>query len=322
MSNYKLGVVVGKFQAPEPTESHIALITSALNSADSVLVVIGSNSIKTEIDLIPYEVRVELLIRALYNVFNTPKSMMGDVIRTISHIEFTELVDVHDAPKWSKMLDEKIKNCKYYTTPDEVGLMGGRDSFIDHYFGEFNNKVRFQYFNDGISATNMRQQCSTVFLPDPMFIKGAFYLANNQYPTAYQTVDACILVGDGVLLGRKPNQDKFRFIGGFSDPDSESLEEDALREVQEETGYTGSIDNLRYIFGPRVNDPRYKKSKHCIKTALFVLEAEVGSNFIPLDDMKGGELRLFSKSDLTEDHFMPEHKALFNIYKKNGVFDA
>ena len=41
---------------------------------------------------------------------------------------------------------------------------------------------------------------------------------------------------DQVLLVKKPGEKAWRFIGGFSDPSSNSLEEDAKREVKEETG--------------------------------------------------------------------------------------
>ena len=58
-----------------------------------------------------------------------------------------------------------------------------------------------------------------------------------RYPTSYTTVDIAIMDDErkSIWLGRKKGETLYRFIGGFSDPTTESLEADAKRETLEET---------------------------------------------------------------------------------------
>ena len=63
---------------------------------------------------------------------------------------------------------------------------------------------------------------------------------------------------DQVLLGRKKDENKFRFIGGHVDPEDDSLEFAARRELMEETGFTVEGD-LEYIGSCMVPDWRGPK---------------------------------------------------------------
>jgi bifunctional NMN adenylyltransferase/nudix hydrolase len=71
-----------------------------------------------------------------------------------------------------------------------------------------------------------------------------------------------------MLLGQKKGEPAWRLIGGFADPNSLSLEDDARREAMEEAGV--ELRNLSYVRSFEIDDWRYRNEPDCIKTALFV----------------------------------------------------
>jgi bifunctional NMN adenylyltransferase/nudix hydrolase len=90
-----------------------------------------------------------------------------------------------------------------------------------------------------------------------------------RYPTAFQCVDIAVINDKKeVLIARKPDEKKWRFIGGFSDPRSVSLEADAKREVAEEASI--EVDFVTYLGSTLIDDWRYRGEQDKIKTALFV----------------------------------------------------
>ena len=135
----------------------------------------------------------------------------------------------------------------------------------------------------------------------------------KKYPTAFQCVDIAIInydnlpadIGCELLVGRKPNVEKFQFIGGFSDPTTISLEQDAKREAMEETGL--EVDNIKYIGSTLIDDERYRDSVDKIKTALFVAK------------------RIFGKASASDDIFevcwipIYAHKTLAESIDKNLI---
>lgn len=106
------------------------------------------------------------------------------------------------------------------------------------------------------------------------------------YPTAYQTVDIAIMTRSlqHILLGKKEGNGLLQFIGGFSDPKSKSLEEDAIRETKEETGLI--IKNPIYIGSHIIDDERYRNSVHKIKTALFLAKLDWSQFATANDDIE------------------------------------
>lgn len=328
-----MAVVAGKFQAPEPTEAHIALIVKAKSIGEKVLVLIGQNpaSKNHEIDLIPFDVRRDLIANRLfkhYQAYNT----LFDTIKIVNDFIFIKNMDVFNIDLWSKNVDSFI--CLSYLdaygvtpTNENVVLVGGRDSFLKTYNGMY-SELRYVELVCGneVSGTEARLKCKEHFIADPMFIRGAFHHALNQYPIAFQCVDVLILrskysvysMQKNVVLGRKKNEDKYVFIGGFSEPTSISLEADALKEVSEEANYTGSIKDLSYVSSTLVDDPRYRKSMHKIKTAMFVLDVVDNiAVFTPGDDIV--EILEIPVSEFTKEHLMKKHHPLFDIYKAKGV---
>jgi bifunctional NMN adenylyltransferase/nudix hydrolase len=127
-----------------------------------------------------------------------------------------------------------------------------------------------------------------------------------RFPVSYQTVDVAIINNDKneILLVKKPNENKYRFCGGFSDPNSESLEQDARREVKEETGV--EIGEPKYIGSTLISDWRYNRGceQDRIKTALFVADYVYG-NPQGADDVEAAKwfkLNTLKKSDIMEEH--------------------
>jgi bifunctional NMN adenylyltransferase/nudix hydrolase len=178
---------------------------------------------------------------------------------------------VEDNPSdavWSKSLDNQItKWLKPYQT---AILYGSRDSFLPHYSGKFPTQELES--TKYISGTEIRRRIANNFESTEQFRAGAIAASLNRYPICYGTVDVAILDRSKkkVLVGKKSTDLAYRFIGGFSDTKSQSYEDDARREVREETGV--EIDNLTYIGSTLIDDWRYRKEQDKIKTMFFVAD--------------------------------------------------
>jgi len=199
--------------------------------------------------------------------------------------------------------------------------LGGRDSYLFSYTGVLlEPTIYHSHLGDEISASEVR---NNIHKSGPKnnkdFLEGMVYQRLSQYETAFQTVDVAIRHKGAFLLGHRKGITKYRFIGGFSDPNSESLEDDAIRETYEETHLT--VTDPRYIGSIKVDDARYKNSGDCIKTAFFIVLAnEYGTATFDepiiengFDDMPF--LRWFDPKDINEDMLVKEHVKLYNILK-------
>ena len=135
-------------------------------------------------------------------------------------------------------------------------------------------------------------------------------------PRCDQAVDVAIFNSDGsqILLGKRNHQPFFRFIGGFSSVDSDCLEEDAIREVKEETCL--DVMEPKYIGSRKVNDPRYHGSIHAVKTCMFVTYGFKGTA-VANDDID--EVLWFDISEFKIMTLMPEHAKLREMLFNNGV---
>jgi bifunctional NMN adenylyltransferase/nudix hydrolase len=135
----------------------------------------------------------------------------------------------------------------------------------------------------------------------------------NRYPTVFATVDVVIRKGEKLLLGRKAHQSKFRFVGGFADPDFDNSYEDAAkREAKEETGI--EVHAVKYLGSTRIDDPRYRGTPDCIITHLFEAIKWSGEP-VASDDI--AELKWFDIMNLTQENFVDEHHVLWNLYLAN-----
>jgi bifunctional NMN adenylyltransferase/nudix hydrolase len=250
-----VGVIIGRFHVHELHEAHLDLIQSVLSKHDRVLLFLGN-----------------ALIRNTYMNpldFRARRAMVNESFPTV------EVHYINDIPgddsKWSKNLDKMIS--EQLLPMQTVTLYGSRDSFIKSYNGKY--KVCELESTTFISGTEIRRRVCNNYPPTKDYRAGLIAATAQRYPTAYQTVDIAV-VNDRreILLARKPDEKKLRFIGGFSDPRSVSLEADAKREVAEEANI--EVEGITYLGSTLVDDPRYRNEVDKIKTALFVAKYVFG----------------------------------------------
>jgi len=142
------------------------------------------------------------------------------------------------------------------------------------------------------------------------FREGAVESLQNQYPRIIPTVDIAVINSklDVVLLGRKPNEKSFRFPGGFCDVRSNTFEDDAIRELLEETGLV-ALD-IEYIGSTLINDWRFVDQVDKIKTLLFLVKSYNGSAKAG-DDLD--EVVWFSLNTLKEEDIVHSHRSLYRM---------
>lgn len=132
----------------------------------------------------------------------------------------------------------------------------------------------------------------------------------KRYPTVFATVDIVIERDGKLLLGRKAHQQKFRFVGGFSDPAFDnSYEDSAKRETKEETGLI--VSEVKYLGSSRIDDPRYRGTDDCIITHLFLATQWTGEPKAS-DDI--AELKWFPEKEVNESTFVEEHHVLWKLF--------
>lgn len=145
------------------------------------------------------------------------------------------------------------------------------------------------------------------------------------HPIVYPTVD-CAIFEDAnmkhIYLARKPNQELYRFVGGFVDPSDSSFQDAARREAFEETGVRCTITD--WVTSTRIDDPRYENKEDKIITTLFTMYVSDWPK-VPTAKDDIADIKLFDVKDLHEDMFVPEHKVLFFFLngwmRRKGLID-
>ena len=267
-----VGIVIGRFQNSFLTKGHIHLLKEVFKKSKKVIVFVGVSgafpSIKNPLS------------------FDVVKDML---LEKFKKLEIFPIRDNHSDMVWSKNLDTKIKNL-FDLEKTEITLYGSRESFKDFYFGKF----KFEYISEikNVSATFFR---NSILIPKNKesyrlgMIDLVKNIENGNYATSFQVVEIILYdkKNQKVLLGKKNIQDeKYCLFGGFVDPKDKNLEESAKRELFEEANYTA--EKVKYLMSSRVNDFRYKNSKHKIMSAVFVVDfiEDKSLNLFPKDDIK------------------------------------
>lgn len=283
-----VGVIVGRFQLHEFHPAHRKMVEEVQKNHKKVLLFLGtvrkSPTTKNPLDFVT---RKEMVLSAYPSLTVLP------------------LPDQRDDHQWSLELDKRIiEACPANT----IVIYGGRDSFIPSYSGSFPTEELEEVL--GHSATQVRKEVSLEVRNSNDFRAGIIYSVYNQYPKVYTTVDVAPMKGNLVLLGRKPTENKFRFIGGFSDPIDNSFEEAAEREAFEESGV--KLTNLRYVSSQKINDWRYRGERDQIISNFYIGEAQ--NDPVAGDDIC--QVEWFDLNQLSEKDLMDEHHILLKNLKK------
>jgi bifunctional NMN adenylyltransferase/nudix hydrolase len=244
----KIGVIIARFQSPYLHEGHKSIIESVKQKHNTVVVVLGVSPVRGS-------------KRNPLN-FHTRERMIKK--------EYTDIVvlPLSDHPldkKWSQNLDILLTD----TFPgSRFILYGSRDSFKSYYSGS--NETVDLPENGDHSATTIREQISDKVMDSEEFRTGIIYAYANTYPKVYPTVDIAVFQNERteILLGRKDIDNKWRLLGGFSDPTDDSFEAAAARELREECGDIVTTP-MQYEGSFRVADWRYKNETDKIITTLF-----------------------------------------------------
>jgi len=288
---YDVGVIVARFQVHELHEAHRDLIRHVCEQHEKVLVVLGKAPLPSSVsNPLDFEARKQMLLDEF------------------PHVTVLYINDQPDDSVWSRKLDDLVIDFK--GPLQSAVLYGSRDSFIPYYDGRL--PVRELISDSIMSGEAVRKQIarsSTRKSAD--FRAGVIWATQNRFPTVYTTVDIAILDTpvERILLGRKPNEKLFRFIGGFADPKSDSFETDARREVGEEAGV--EVEGLEYIGSCVVDDWRYRREPDCIKTLLFAGRYQFGRP-TPGDDIE--EVRWFPL-EVSESQIIPTHRPLLRMLR-------
>lgn len=285
-----VGIIVGRFQCHELHSAHIDLIKTVSEKHDRVIIFLGNSPVRNTINN-PLDFRARRIM----------------IQESFPDIDVFYIKDVNDDTVWSTQLDILIRDSiNPYQT---VLLYGSRDSFLNSYNGMYD--ICELEAETVISATEIRKKVSNNYFPSAEYRAGVIAATSHRYPICYQTVDVAILNNEGkILLCKKPYESKYRFIGGFSDPKSSSLEADVRREVSEEADI--EITNIRYVTSRLIDDWRYKKEVDKIKTALFCCNylsgrIQAGDD---VSEVKWFNIADFERADYIKQNIVPEHHEL------------
>lgn len=274
-SKYEVGVIIGRFQLHQLHKAHCDVIESVLSNHKKVILFLG----------------VTKVIGSSSNPldFASRKAMIQE---KYPEIVVLSLPDTRSDEIWSKNLDSRIREVFQI---GNVILYGSRDSFIPHYKGQFETAELEQEIY--VSGTEVRKQVSEEIKSSKEWRAGVIYGSYNRYPTSYQKVDVAVFNEEEnqLLLSKKTDEDKYRFIGGFVEVKDTSLEHTAKRKFMDEAG--AEIAITEYIGSFRVDDWRYRSERDKIMTTLFKAKYLFG-HLEPSDDVE--ELRWFDLKDLKE----------------------
>jgi bifunctional NMN adenylyltransferase/nudix hydrolase len=261
-SDFEVGVMIARFQVHKLHEGHIALIDSICNNHKKVIIFLGIPQVQnTDHNPLDFATRKAMVQKLYPNVIILP------------------IKDNRSNEAWSHELDSMIK---VPFGEKRALLYGSRDSFLPFYSGKYQSvELITDIFYSG---TEIRKQVSREILESEDFRAGVIHACTAQWPVAYPCVDVVAYNDkEQLLLAQKPNEEKWRFIGGHVDVSDESLEFAAKREFREESGNC-EIDDLKYVGSIKVPDWRYAKERSGIVTSLFIGKFIYGA-IKPSDDI-------------------------------------
>lgn len=293
-SKYSIGVVVARFQIHELHEGHHHVIKQVTQNHKKTIIFLGvPRFIGTKKNPLDFDTRKKMV-----------QTHYPDCV-------ILAIQDKSDNNSWASELDRRIREVYPH---GEVLMYGSRDSFIPHYLnggGKFQTK-ELQPLGSW-AGTDIRKMISEEVKNSKDFRSGVIYHAYNLYPRVIPTVDIAPLNSDEtkVLLAKKWDESKWRFIGGFVKPEDESVQSAARRIYMKETGHNSESGDYKYITSCQIQDWRFRGEDDKIMTTLFTCKHLWGS-IQPSDDIQ--ELKWVDISELKSEMFMAEHQKLFSIF--------
>ena len=289
----EVAVVVGRFQCPYIHEGYKYLFEYVASRHKRVFVFLGQTA---------------PAVRCSFTDPYTFQMRARMIQREYPDFEIYKIDDLGNPPKWSKVLDSQID---LLAGPGQKAVLyGSRDSFLEVYKGR-NPTQEVPSFGGDVSATQIRRECGITPLDDEKFRIGVAWATQNQWTTVKTVVDmAAIDVEGRVLIGRRETDppDQYRFPGGFVS-DSDSFEDDAYRELDEETGLQGT--QIHYVTSRRIDDARFKNQREKIKSIFYAITQWNGEPK-PADDLSGGELKWVYLNKLGVLDMFPQHRWLLS----------
>jgi bifunctional NMN adenylyltransferase/nudix hydrolase len=257
----KIAVAIARFQVPDLTDGHKALLKKCYESAHT-LVLLGCSELdgKTAENPLLFLQRKAAVERAI-NYMNL----------TASNFTILPLFNAKSNEAWSKQVDDMI----YGLWPDaEATIWAGRDSIVP---ACYSGRASLEHFDAVITPSGTEVRSSIRPATDREFVRGQTFALQFQFPHAYQCVDIGVIKGDSVLLIQRGDTGSWCLPGGFVDPTDESLEQAARRELSEETKLSCE-GTPEYVTSALISDWRYR-GRDRIMSALFAIPYSFGEVF-------------------------------------------
>jgi bifunctional NMN adenylyltransferase/nudix hydrolase len=296
----KVGVIIARFQSPYLHEGHKSLIESVRQKHNKIVIVLGVSPVlgsrRNPLDFLTREKMIK---------------------KQYPDLAVLPLSDHPIDAEWSRNLDHLLSTT---LAGSRFVLYGSRDSFITYYSGS-NETIELPE-NGTYRSTDIREQISDKVMDCEEFRTGVIYAYSHTYQKVYPTVDIAVFRNNKteMLLGKKSIDNKWRLLGGFSDPTDNSYEEAAARELREECGPIETTP-MHYEASFRVNDWRYRNESDKIITSLFSTDFVQGD---PAGSDDIAEVSWFTVNEvaamLSSGKTAPEHEpqlsTLIKKYKK------
>lgn len=292
-----IGVIIGRFQTDTLHAAHREIIKTVAESHKEIIIFVGTRDT-------PPTAKNPMSYAARKHLFDTVHCYLNSNI----NVTVLPLKDMQTNMAWSRQIDAAISQC--YGFAASATIYSSRDGCIEHYIGKHKTKSIEILEYENISATDIRNGIKNEVLPTVDFRKGIIHAMTNLTPRVYTTVDICMYQrwsdGSGyyILLGKRNNEEGYRFPGGFVDTKDADFEAAARRELFEETGM--SIEHgLHYIGSYHCDDWRIKNQSDVSQiTTLFATQYTYG---IPkaaddLDSLAWVNINKLSPFQLVEDH--------------------
>ena len=294
ISKYSVGVIIARFQVHELHEGHHYVIKQVAKNHKKIIIFLGvPQFVGTKKNPLDFDTRKKMV-----------QSSYPDAV-------IVALPDNRDNHKWAQELDKRIR--EVYPHGD-VLLYGSRDSFIPYYVdngGKFQTKELEPLGT--FAGTDVRKMISEEVKNSIDFRSGVIYHAYNLYPRVIPTVDIAPISSDGkkVLLAKKWDEDKFRFIGGFIHTTDKNIDSSIRRIFYKKVGVNCEPMEFKFIDNLQIDDWRYRSEEDKIMTSFYTCKISFGS-ISPSDDVK--ELKWVNiEQKWFEENVVEEHIPLCTI---------